>query len=76
MQLSTTMALQRCTSRTYTVHCGLKETRARFQQRRQFNGARLVLYNRHRIMAEHVTNSIQAMLKFCLRFDGKYNAQF
>ena len=43
-----------------TVHCGLKESRARFQQRRQFNGAHMVLYHRHRIMVEHDTNSIQA----------------
>ena len=27
-------------------------------------------------MAEHDTNNIQAMLKFCPRFDGKYKAQF
>ena len=27
-------------------------------------------------MAEHDTNCIMAMLKFCPRFDGKYKAQF
>ena len=58
------------------MHCGLKESKVRFQQRREFYGTRLVLYHRHRIMAEDDTNSIQAMLKFCPRFDGKYKAPF
>ena len=60
----------------HTVHCGLKKSRAHFKQRRQFNGARLVLYHRHHIMAGHDTNNIQAMLKFCPRFDGKDKAHF
>ena len=60
----------------HIVHCGLKESRAYFQQRRQFNGARLVPYHRRHTMAEHDTNNIQAMLKFCPHFDGKYKALF
>ena len=60
----------------HTVHCGLKESRVRFQQQRRFKVARLVLYHRPRIMAEHDTNSIRAVLTFCPRFDGKYKAQF
>ena len=60
----------------HIVHCGLKESRAYFQQRRQFNGARLVPYHRRHIMAEHDTNNIQAMLKFCPYFDGKDKAHF
>ena len=60
----------------HTVHRGLKERRARFQQRRQFNGAGLVPYHRRHIMAEHDTNNIQAMLKFCPLFDGTDKAHF
>ena len=60
----------------HIVHCALKESSAYFRQRRQFNGARLVPYHRRHIKAEHDTNNIQAMLKFCSHFDGKYKAHF
>ena len=60
----------------HTIHCGLKESGAHFQQRWQFNGACLIPYHRRNIMAELDTNNIQAMLKFCPRFDGNDKAHF
>ena len=48
------------------AHCGLKESRVHFQ----------LTTGTDRIMVEHDTNNIQAMLKFCPHFDGKYKAQF
>ena len=58
----------------HIVHCGLKKRGEYFQQRQQFNGARLVPYHRSHIMADHDTDKIQAMLKFCPHFDGKDKA--